>query len=241
MSLTRKIISAGPLVREALYPRINRNDSDKVRGEKKKASSAAQQRMNDKYCWQKCEMLLAANFVKGDVVGCLTYRDGELPATRKQVVKNLEDFRKKLSKTMAQKHKELLMVWSIEHLHGEGRWHVHFVCNAIDYKSILTAWGKGEVEMSALRVDRDKNYESIARYFCKEQREKVGLRAFSSTRSCKRPTVECLTVPDDTQLSAPKGTIVFERCREQTEYGRFEYIKYSFTGELRYRHRPRRR
>lgn len=49
MAKTKKIIVAGSLVVEGIYPRAKRGDSDRARGEKKKLSSAAQQRMSTLY------------------------------------------------------------------------------------------------------------------------------------------------------------------------------------------------
>ena len=50
---TKKIIHAGSLVLEAIYPRGSRWDTPKQRAAKRKLSSAAQQRMNIKHSFQK--------------------------------------------------------------------------------------------------------------------------------------------------------------------------------------------
>ena len=58
----KKVIIAGPLVYEAIYPLPNPRDSRAVRQGKKNPTSAAQQRMNQKYQWQKLELVTACNF-----------------------------------------------------------------------------------------------------------------------------------------------------------------------------------
>ena len=62
MSKFKKVIVAGPLVVEVIYPAPNPRDSVGVRQGKKALSSEAQRRMNLKYAWQKLELLIAANF-----------------------------------------------------------------------------------------------------------------------------------------------------------------------------------
>ena len=243
MAFTKKIISAGPLVKEAVYPRVNRGDSDKARGQKKKATTEAMQKLNNRNSGQKLEMKLAANFVPGDPVVCLTYDNAHLPKKREQVRRHVEQFIREARCLLPKKRRgSFRLIYSIEDKHGEGRWHVHLVCNApCDFKSILACWRRGDVEVKPLLFNKEKNYASLAHYMCKEAREKPGLRSWSCTRSCVNPEVETFAVPNDTQLSAPKGAVVIEQVKERSEYGRFEYIKYAYPEGVRRRKFARRR
>lgn len=237
----KKIIIAGGITRESLYPMVNPRASGKVRAGQRELSSEALRRMNDKYMWQKLEMLLAANFSPGDLVVVFTYRPGEEPRQRKKVEADLKRFRQRLAKARRKKGKGLVMFWSIEHKHGDGRYHVHSVINATgnDYKDLLVSWRRGEIEVSKLQVSRDMNYETIARYMTKESRDdgrdKLGLRAFSYTRNARKPTVEVYRVDDDTTLQAPHGALVFNSENFRNSYGNFQYIKYFLDGS----HAPR--
>ena len=56
MAKFKKIIVAGPLVVETVYPAPNPRDSQGVRQGKKALSSEAQRRMNLKYAYQKLEL-----------------------------------------------------------------------------------------------------------------------------------------------------------------------------------------
>ena len=76
---TRKIITAGLLVVEAIYPRVEAKDGSRARAAKHKASSEAQKRMNAIYSWQKLELMLAANMRPGDLWLTVTYDDAHLP------------------------------------------------------------------------------------------------------------------------------------------------------------------
>lgn len=74
----KKMIVAGSLVVEAVYPAVPSRGTDKVRGAKRKLSSEAQRRMNLVYSKQKLKLILAANFNAGDVVCTLTYDKGDV-------------------------------------------------------------------------------------------------------------------------------------------------------------------
>lgn len=240
----KKIVVAGPLVMETVYPRINGSEAPKVRGAKRKLSTAAQQRMNHIYSYQKLEFLLAANFVKGDLVCTFTYDDEHLPFNRKEAEGKLKYFRSKLSASRKKNQKELVMFWNTEHRHGDGRWHHHCVINATgeDFELIQKLWGQGRIEFRRLRLDKEKNYESLARYMCKEDKDKVGQRSWSYTRNAAKPEYETFRVPDDTPLQAPKGTLIIEEATERNDYGSYKFVKYMYlTGKHAARPKARRR
>lgn len=94
-------------------------------------------------------------------------------------------------------------------------------------------------------MDKEKHFESLARYFCKEQRDKLGLRLWSGSRNLRKPERECFRVPDDTPLKMPPE----DRCIRladtgdvKTAYGHYRYIKYiARAGAAAGRPRARRR
>lgn len=239
----KKILTAGALVKEVIYTRAAGREPAKVRAAKRKASTEAQQLMNAKYSWQKLELMLAANFVPGDLVVTLTYDDDHLPADRAAANARLKKFRAELNRIRKDRGQEMRMIWTTENKIGAGRWHHHIVVNTTgdDFAEITRLWDCGvDLEISRLQVDREKNYESLARYMCKEARERPGLRSWSYTRSCRHPEVEVFPVPDDTELAAPEDAILMEDVAKRTEYGTFHYIKYlAATPVMLRRQRPR--
>lgn len=236
MAKCKKIIVAGPLVIEALYPRGSRYDSPKVRAAKQKASSAAQARMNQIYSYQKLELMLAANFPRpgSALVVTLTYDDDKLPKERKQATGQLKHFRSKLAAERKAKGQELVMFWATEHKHGDARFHHHCVINSTgdDYELIRRLWDYGtDIEITPLRVDKEKNYATQAKYMAKEEREKLGLRAWSYTRNAKKPDKpDVFTVDDDTQIQPPSGSTVLQDVYERTDYAAYHVIKYLAPG-----------
>lgn len=226
---TKKIISAGPLVMECIYPRGSAKDGPRSRAAKKKLSSEAQQRMNRIYSYQKLELMLAANFRPGDLIVTLTYDDDHLPPSRDKAQLRLKRFRTALAGLRRRRGKDLVMIWNTENVFGLGRWHHHCVINSAgrDFSEIRSLWPWGaNIEIRKLEIDKDHSFESLARYLCKEAREKPGLRSWSYTRNCKHPEVETFPVPDDTQIQPPKGATVYDDAQERTEFGSFRYIKY---------------
>lgn len=238
---TKKIISAGPLVLECIYPRATFKDSPQTRAGKKKLSSEAQQRMNRIYSFQKLELMLAANFRPGDLIVTLTYDDDHLPASRDKAVQRLKKFRSGLARIRSRHGKSLVMIWNTENVFDQGRWHHHCVINAAgrDFSEIRSLWPWGDnIEIHKLTIDKDHSFESLARYFCKEARERRGLRSWSYTRTCRHPEIETMPVPDDTQIQPPKGATVYEDSQSRTEFGSWRYIKYLAPN---WRHRKRKR
>lgn len=231
----KKIIVAGPLVIETVYPAVPSCGTPKARAEKKKLSSAAQQRMNKMYSYQKLELLLAANFRKGDLVCTLTYDDAHLPKSRKAAEGKLKYFREKLARVRRRCGQKLVMAWNIEGKHGEGRYHHHVVINATgkDYAQLLGLWGQGEIDIKPLQIDKDRNYGTLAAYMCKEQPEKPGQRTWSYTRNCAKPEIETFRVESDTQIQAPKGALVMGDVSEKNAYGAYRWIKYIYLQKRR--------
>lgn len=234
MAKFKKIIVAGPLVIESVYPVPNPRDSRGVRQGKKALSSQAQQQMNLKYAWQKLELEIAANFGVRDLWVTLTYDDAHLPRSREEAKTCFRTFARKLRVVRKAKGQELRYIYVTEHKHGEGRWHHHALINATgdDYELIRSLWSCGNVEFRSIRIDRDKNYETLARYMCKEQRDKVGQRLWSGSRNLRKPERECFRVPNDTPLSVPKDApITFADTGDvTTAYGHYRYIKYLAAG-----------
>ena len=248
MAKFKKIIVAGPLVVEAIYPAPNPRDSAGVRAGKKALSSEAQQRMNLKYAYQKLELEIAANFGVGDLYATLTYDDDHLPGNRTEANRRIKAFWRKLRAARKEGEQDLRYIYVTEHKHGDGRWHHHVLINATgdDFTLIRELWGQGGIEFKKIRVDRDKNYETLARYLCKEQRDKVGLRLWSGSRNLRKPERECFRVSNDTQLTPPNdATVLADTGDVVTAYGHFRYVKYLANGwtqadRPKARRRPRR-
>ena len=243
MALTLKTIYAGPLRVQALYARCAPQDTPKQRQAKHKASSEAQRRMNQIYSYQNLELMLAANFptAGSGLVVTLTFDDRHMPGSRREALRRFKYFRTKLDKARkAAGLPELVAFWSPEVLtSASGRWHFHIVVNSTgrDAELIRSCWIYGsDIEIEKLRVDAEKNHETLARYMTKELREvqdyddRPGLHGWSCTRNAKRPERETLTVRDDFRLEAPEGCTVLIDERRSTEYASWHVLKIRLNG-----------
>ena len=232
MLRNKKTIYAGRMICAAIYPVATGGMQPTERAGKKKATTAAMQRLNFKNSWEKLSALLATNFSAGDDIIVLTYDDAHHPGAkdRKRVDADLKAFRKRAAAAWRRGGKEFRMAWSIEHKHGDGRWHVHAVINRLggkDGPTLAALWGKGLVHIERLKEDRDKNHISLARYMAKEAEDRENSRhAWHYTRTCRQPeTVTERNVGDET-LQAPKGAILLEQESHTNEYGTWQYIKF---------------
>ena len=224
---TLRTREAGALVEQVCYRRAERNDDSRARAVKKKRTTEVMQKYNHTTSVRKFELMIAANFAPGAVVGTVTYDDRHLPTDRKSAERRFRYFRQKLAKHYKARGVELVALWSTEHKHGDGRWHHHFILPSTggDYDAIRAAW----------------IYGTLAAYYAKEARDKLGLRAWSYTRNAAKPREDVERVEDDYQLQAPKGVQVLERTSIETPYGSFQYLKYLRPEDFKPRPRARQR
>jgi len=238
---TLKMIDAGALRVAALYTRRSGRDTPAQRAAKQNASSAALRRMNQIYSYQKLELMLAVNFPYpgSALVVTLTHDDAHMPKDRKEAKLRFKYFLQKLRKARAAAGlPDPVVFWSPEVLTSDsGRWHHHIVLDSTghDLEIIRRCWIYGsEIEAEKLRVDDEKNHESLARYMTKELREcqeyaaKPGLHGWSCTRNARRPETDTVTVPDDYELEPPEGCTVLLDERRSTEWASYRVIKYRF-------------
>ena len=243
MALTLKRIDAGGLQVAALYTRRSRYDTPPQRAAKEKASSEAQRRMNQIYSWQKLELMLAKNFptAGSGLVVVLTFGDEHMPKSRAEVQRRFRYFLKKLREARAEAGlPQPVVFWAPEILtSGSGRWHLHLVMDSTgrDLELIRRCWIYGaDIEAERLRVDGEKNHETLAKYMTKELREcqeyeaRPGLHGWSCTRNAQRPEIETITVEDSYRLTAPEGSEVLLDEQKRTEFASFHILKYRFGG-----------
>ena len=243
---TKKIISAGPLVKVALYPRGSRYDEPRVRSAKRRLSSEAQKRMNAKYLRDKLEMELAANFLPRDHWCTFTFRDEDLPKDEKGVEACVKAFRRRIVRACGRNAP--VIFWRAEHKHEDDdfltdrRWHVHACIQArsgSDYETLQLCWPYGRVDIEPIRIDKDHSYAQLAAYMVKEPLDRAGAHAWHNTRNAAKPEVETFPVPDDTTLQPPKGVLLCEDWHERNEFGIGQYLKYVEIRGLHPKGRPR--
>ena len=236
-----KRIDAGGIQVEVLTYRRSRYDTPEQRAAKQRASSAAQRHKNQTYSYQRLELALAMNFptAGSGLVVTLTYDDAHMPKDRTTAQLRLKYFLQKLRQARkAAGLPEPVVFNAPEVLTSDtGRWHHHIVIDNTgnDLDMLRSCWIYGsDVEAKKLRVDDEKNHETLARYMTKELREcqeyesKPGLHGWSCTRNAKRPEVDTVLVDDDYEIAAPEGSTVLMEYKDPDNPFSSHVIKYRF-------------
>lgn len=241
----RITIDGGSVVYVLEHPVRQRGDSEKARAAKKKATSEAQAARNRILSTRELELRLSKNFptAGSGLVVVLTFDDQHLPKDRAQAQRKFKYFLKLLREARAEAGlPEPRVIYTPEVLtSASGRWHFHTVIDSTgrDMAMIRQCWRYGDdIDITPLRVDDEKNHETLARYMNKELREaqdynsKPGLHGWSCTRNCPKPEIDEQIVEDRKQLRAPKGATVLMQERRSTEFAESAILKYRLPAEV---------
>ena len=235
----RTTIDAGAIVYEIEAPVRSRSDGPRARAAKARATTEAQQLRNRVLSARELELRLAVNFPTpgSGLVVCLSYDDAHLPKTRKDAQRRFKYFLKKLR--IARRKSGLpepRVIYAPEALSSaSGRWHHHCVIDSTgdDLDMIRACWIYGsDIDAEKLRVDEEKNHETLARYMSKELREaqeydcRPGLHGWGCTRNCLKPTVDVRIVEDGSRIRPPRGATVLLHERRSTEFAEITVLKY---------------
>lgn len=226
---------AGPLVRAVCYTMQLPQDSEGTRAEKSKLSGAARQRLNVRTSWEKCRLVVAANFGAADLFVTLTYDDAHLPTNRKAAIQQMNAFFKRLRvayRLAGAKNCDYLYV--TEDKHGAGRLHHHAFLRGIPnaQETVETVWGRGGAIVEPVNP---LQLVDLSKYFCKEAADgwrKVGQRLWTPSRGLKKPEVVREYVRDDFTLALPPGAVLIDNPTNRNAYGEFSYIEYWNPGSV---------
>lgn len=225
----RKIIVAGSLWMAVQYTAIHGQNQGAKREARALISNPARESLNAKTSWQRLMLVLAANFRSSDLVVTLSYRDGDLPATREKADRRLDYLIRNLREYRKARGKPLVYARITEGYHSDGRLHHHLIINATgeDYAVICELWKRDgdNVDFEAFGID---GAERWSKYLTKEPREKgrryVGDRTWRTSRNVKKPQVFYEYVSDESDLAPPTGAFVLEKETKENSFGRFCHV-----------------
>lgn len=227
MSQIRKIMTAGPLTIETIYPAPRPRESYAARQGRKDVTSQAMKMLNKRHAYQRLELQLAANITNGDFNVVLTYAPERMPSNREQVKKDLSSFFRKFRR---RRDGNIVYFYKIEHKHKAGtKYHIHIYMSGgqEDVKQLSAIWGNGHVYLSKIKISPDETYEQLARYMTKEAPDKLGLHLYDHSRHIRQPEMDRIRVGDDVTLEPPAGAMVLDDTgKVNTIYGRYRTIKY---------------
>ena len=224
-----KIETAGQLVRAICYTAHLPRDSEKVRAEKRKLSSAARTKLNAITSWNKCRLVMAANFSVGDLFVTLTYSDAALPTTRRDALRLLRNWIAKMRTEYRRSGSKFDYLYTTENAHGDGRYHHHVIARRFpgDALEVMQAhWIQGQIHLD--RIDTT-DFTDLSKYFSKEAGDKgrkIGQRTWTPSHGLKKPEVISISVHDNYRLDAPPGSIVIDNPSCRNQYGEYSYLEY---------------
>ncbi|MBQ9647039.1 MAG: hypothetical protein IJV43_01590 [Oscillospiraceae bacterium] len=248
---------AGPLVKEcrALRPRFAPADTDEDRRAKADIKRMARCAVN-RSTVDRLELRLALIGPNG-MHYTLTFDDEHLPADFYGVRRQLTNFLKRAQRWLVScgKPPPFDYVYAIEGLHGNHRYHVHFVCNADDLPPAaivpsesgdwLGLWRCGIVDMEPVLLTRrylhpdtgepvvvsDGAYRRLAKYFNKEREDgfwiPLGRHPWSASRclTARLPAPELWT-SDSGVIEVPDNVIYARRGHHENDFGSYYYASY---------------
>lgn len=242
MKKRKKEVRAGNLVYAIISTPPAPRDPEHVRAAKAKASTQARRALNMKAAYRRLEMLLAANFTQYDLHLTLTYRDSDLPATRKEAVARLRKFLAQMRKLRQARGVMFKYIYVTEGKHGAKRLHHHVVINTTgcDIDDIRSLWPYGDQVDIELIADRE--YTDLARYITKEADDgkPVGAQMWTGSRNLEKPQVTVTWVDENETLVPPAGCYIYEHETKCSEYASYSYIKYRIEPPKNRKTRPNR-
>jgi len=234
-------VTAGRLVFCVIYTQPLSSDPPRERAEKAKCSSAARKKLNFRFSYEKCQLLLAANFFRDDLYVTLTYDDDHLPGSRKAAQKPLDRFLRRLRAARRLVGGELKYICATHELldNGGRRLHHHLVINSSDekhdYELVRSLWDQGDnIEIQGIcKTDyyQHDDFLELARYLAREGDPDapftaVGAKSWSRSRNLKKPIRESELVDESMTVEAPPGAFILDVDEKRNEFGSFKYIKY---------------
>lgn len=233
---------AGPLVKEcrALRPRFGPDDSQLDHRAKEEIKRYQRNAVN-RHQVDRLEIRLAL-FGKAGTHYTLTYDDCHIPKDFSGVRRSLRSF---FARTKRKRDGAPLdYIYAIEGLHGDHRYHVHFVCDYYDLSpvEISKLWRNGTVDDEPVLLTRkyidpetrevvevsEGGYRRLAEYFNKERTDGVmipiGRHPWSCSRSlnAKVPQPEKWT-DESGIIEIPQNVVWSRRGGIENDFGSYYY------------------
>ena len=221
---------AGPLVKEcrALRPRVSAEDTaeaHRVKAELKKRQRCAVNRSQT----DRLELRLALFGWTGEHY-TLTFDDAHLPPSFAGVRLELRAFLARWRRW--RDGRPLDYIYAVEGLHGDHRYHVHFVADYYELSpvEVRQLWRGGLVDDEPVLLDK-RGYRRLAEYLNKERTDGVVIPIGRHPWSCSRSLNAKLPPPvrwtDDSGIvTVPDEVLCARKDARETDWGAYYYASY---------------
>lgn len=230
MARRYKKLENGNYVREVLYSCPEPRDTTTVRAARSKATSKAQQRVNQNNSKVKLAMLIGGNFGPGDLFVTPTFSPEHLPATYAEFQRKVQKFYD-LLRTARQNHGVPLQYVYAPHHEEKVRWHLHSIINTTgpeDWELIKSLWPWGNVHIKRMGETKYSTPDAMAGYLIEGWTDRPNsARAWCASTNLKKTTVTTYREHNPAaRLELPVNCNFSESDSWATPYGEYEYLSY---------------
>lgn len=183
-----KTVKAGDALNVRIYPILGRGDGERAEAARRALTPEKQKRHNAQQAQRRLRLLLEANFGPKDQHITLTY--AAAPPSYARAVKDVENYLARVKRLRKRKGLgEMKYIWVLEEEeNGEKRRiHCHMVVTGgLSREELESKWGKGFANADRLQPDETEGLGALAKYLCKQQRERYQ-RKWSCSKNLVKP------------------------------------------------------
>lgn len=194
---------------------------------KKKGTSKAQKKLNEKHAIEKLIRLVNANFDTGDLFIHMTYDQIHMPNSIEGVKKDIVNYNRRIKNYRARSglppNKYIYIIeTTISRKTGQISFHVHMFMSKMDRNIAEDMWGNGTM-VNADRFQPDKfGQEAAARYVSKDPQ---GKKRWGQSKNLKKPIYR---PPKDGKTSKRKVDRMATQHIDDAGYWERRYKGYRF-------------
>lgn len=187
------------------------------RGEKRKPSTSAQKKLNQRHREEKLVRLLHANFTPEDLEIHLTYR-GEQPESDEEAARNLRNYIRRIQRLRKKTDLPPLKYIAVtERGKRGGRYHHHITVNGgVDRDTLENMWEHGRANSRRLQFD-ENGLAGLGNYIVKNP---VGGKAWTASKNLADPE----PVKRDGRISGRKARELAKSVESGEKFEQFECL-----------------
>lgn len=217
-------------MRECLYSCPEPKDSARVRADRSRATSKAQERVNQTNSKIKLAMLIGGNFGPDDLLITPTFSPENLPATYAEFQKKVRKFYDLLRAARRKQGEKTRYIYAPHHT-DKVRWHIHGLINAAgpeDWETIKSLWPWGDVHIKRIKDTAYSTPDAMAGYLIGGWADRPNsARAWCASTNLKKTIVTTAREHNQAaRLELPVNCKLCEGDNWVTTYGSYEYIAY---------------
>lgn len=195
-----------------IYPVFETGKRSEGKRVKRKPSTEAQKKLNQRHRKEKLIRLLHANFTPDDLEIHLTYRSGERPESDEEAARNLRNFIRKVKRTRKKLGLPPLKFIAVtERGKQGGRYHHHVTLSGgIDRDTLESLWPHGYANSRRLQFT-EEGLAGLGHYIVKSP---VGKKAWTASKNLVDPEPRTR----DGRISGRKARELAENIKDNTRF-----------------------